>query len=241
MYKNKKICVVVPAYNEEKLIAKTLEGIPDYVDKIVVVDDGSEDSTSRIVSMVKDQRILLIRHEINRGVGAAIVSGYKRSLELDMDITAVMAGDAQMNPQNLPALLNPIVNDNADYVKGNRLLEKDVKNIMPGIRYIGNSFLTLFTKIASGYWDIMDPQCGYTAISRDTIQRIDWEKLYERYGFENDLLIEMNIHKVRLKDVPVDPIYGAEKSKLDIKSFSITVSALLLKGFFRRLKEKYII
>ncbi|MFH0861332.1 MAG: glycosyltransferase family 2 protein [Candidatus Altiarchaeota archaeon] len=241
MYKNKKICVVVPAYNEEKLIAKTLEGIPDYVDKIVVVDDGSEDSTSRIVSMVKDPRILLIRHEINNGVGAAIVSGYKKSLELEMDITAVMDGDSQMNPLNLPAVLDPVVNGDADYVKGNRLLEKEVKNIMPGIRYIGNHLLAIFTKVASGYWNIMDPQCGYTAISRDTIIRINWEKLYKRYGFENDLLIEMNIHKVRLTDVPVDPIYSVEKSKLDITSFSITVSALLLKGFFRRLKEKYII
>lgn len=166
MYRGRKIGVVVPAYNEEMLIGETLSGIPEYVDKIYVVDDGSTDRTAEIVEEFakKDNRIILIRHEKNRGVGAAIVSGYKKALEDGMDIVAVMAGDNQMDPAFLPDLLDPIVEGKADYAKGNRLLSPEYRRGMSKWRFFGNSILTLLTKIASGYWQMMDPQNGYLSL-----------------------------------------------------------------------------
>ena len=162
MYKKKKIAVVIPAYNEEKLISKTITTIPKYVDKIVVIDDCSNDDTiSNVTSLKKDlsDKLILIKHEKNLGVGEAIKTGYKKALELEIDITTVMAGDGQMNPDELYKLLDPIIDNKADYTKGNRLTHKE-KIKMPRYRALGNGLLTFLTKIASGYWNIIDPQNG---------------------------------------------------------------------------------
>ena len=241
MYLNNKIAVVVPAYNEEQLIEKTVNTIPEFVDKIIVVDDASTDKTyDEIISLIdkNNDRIITIRHEENKGVGGAIKTGYFKSLELDIDITVVMAGDGQMDPNELQKLLDPIVEGKADYTKGNRL-EHAEKLQMPRIRRIGNSVLTLLTKIASGYWGVIDPQNGYTAISKKALKEMEFDNIFDGYGCPNDFLIELNIRNMRVKDVKMSPVYGEEKSNIKIGRFSFRLSWLLLRGFFRRINAKY--
>lgn len=244
MYKGKSICVVVPAYNEESQIGKVIETMPEFVDKIVIVDDKSQDKT---VSAVKDYqttdpRVILIEHKINQGVGGAIASGYKWARDNNIEVAAVMAGDAQMDPEDLPAILDPVVADKADYSKGNRLTSGEAYKKIPKVRYFGNSILTLLTKIASGYWHITDSQTGYTAINKKALDLIDWDTMYKRYGQPNDLLVRLNILNLRVKDVTIKPVYNVgEKSGIKVRKVVFSISWLLLKLFFWRLKEKYII
>lgn len=244
MYLKKTIAVVVPAYNEEKLIARTLKEIPDLVDKMIVVDDASTDNTARIVAELagNDQRIQLIQHEVNQGVGGAIVTGYRKARDLEIDATVVMAGDAQMDPSDLVRIIEPVVNGSADYTKGNRLFYGDSWNMIPHYRYLGNSFLSLMTKISSGYWHIADSQSGYTAISLVALQRISLDKIYKRYGMPNDLLIRLNQYDFRVRDVHVRPVYNVgEKSGIKLIHVIPKISWILLKGFWQRLFFKYVI
>ena len=164
-----RVAVVVPAYNEEKLIGRVIETMPEYVDHIVVVDDCSKDDTIRAVNQYLPKMsdcLHLIRHETNQGVGGAIATGYKWCRDHGIDAAAVMAGDAQMDPGDLPALLEPVINGEVDYAKGNRLFTGDAWQQIPRVRYLGNSGMSLLTKIASGYWHVADHQCGYGEISR---------------------------------------------------------------------------
>ena len=244
MYKEKTVAVVVPAYNEEKLIAKTITTIPELVDRIIVVNDASTDRTAEIVeNMAKeDSRICLMEHEVNQGVGAAIVTGYKSSRDLEIDITVVMAGDAQMDPRDFLNIIGPIADGKADYTKGNRLFYGDAWNMIPHYRYLGNSFLSLMTKIASGYWNIADSQSGYTAISLIPLRRVELDKIYKRYGMPNDLLIKLNQHDFRVKDVHIRPVYNVgEKSGIKLFEVIPRISWLLFKGFWQRLFKKYVI
>ncbi len=246
MYLEKRIAVVVPAYNEEKLILRVLSTMPSFVDRVIVVDDASTDHTyETVLDYIKrngDQRIILIRHEKNTGVGGAIVSGYKRAIKEDMDIVAVMAGDGQMDPEDLQRVIEPVVRGEVDYTKGNRLFRGESWRMIPRIRYFGNALLSLLTKIASGYWHVADSQSGYTAISRIALKRIDLDSLYKRYGFPNDLLIKLNIHNFRVRDVSVRPVYNiGEDSGIRLHKVIPRISWLLIKGFFRRLFEKYVI
>jgi glycosyltransferase involved in cell wall biosynthesis len=245
MYADKRIAVVVPAYNEERLIGQTLTTMPDYVDHIIVVDDCSQDGTVACVCQHierEPERILLLQHESNQGVGGSIATGYKWCRDQKVDVAVVMAGDAQMDPADLLAILAPVVQDKADYSKGNRLFTGDAWNIIPRVRYLGNSVLSLLTKIASGYWHIADSQSGYTAISLRALQRIDWDKMYKRYGQPNDLLVRLNILNFRVCDVPVRPVYNVgEKSGINPIRMIPRLSLLLFKLFLFRMKEKYII
>ena len=232
---------MVPAHNEEKLIEGTIKTIPDFVDLVIVVNDASEDQTQQIVESLKEglkDRLLLISHEKNIGVGGSIKTGYRRSLELDMDIVIIMAGDGQMDPDQLPLLLDPIVRGEVDYTKGNRLSHPEFLK-MPRIRRIGNSILTLLTKIASGYWGIIDPQNGYTAISKKALEEMNLDNVYDGYGCPNDILIELNIQEMKVKNVQMPPVYGEEKSGIKIGRYSVRVGWLLTKGFFRRINAKY--
>ncbi len=241
-YKDKRIGVAVPAYNEEKLIGNTLSTIPDYVDKVYVVDDCSTDRTGEIAKgFAKDPRFVYIRHEVNKGVGAGIISGYKRAMEDEMDIVAVMAGDNQMDPDQLPSLLDPIVEGKADYTKGNRLLNSEFRKGMSKWRTLGNSILTFLTKVGSGYWHITDPQNGYTAISKKGLERVDPGTIYPWYGYCNDLLVRLNVYSLGVQDVIMPARYGEEKSKIRYGKYIPKVSWLLLKDFFWRLKMKYVI
>lgn len=245
MLAEKKIAVVIPAYNEEQLIERTIKGIPAFVDKIVVVDDCSADGTvsraSRLLSEQPD-RIVLIKHPFNQGVGGAIASGYIWCRDHDIDIAVVMAGDAQMDPEDLPALLEPLLCGRYDYTKGNRLFSGDAWNLIPKVRYLGNAAMSLLTKIASGYWQVADSQCGYTAINRKALAAIDWTHMYKRYGQPNDLLVRLNINNFKVRDVPTRPIYNiGEKSGVKPIRMIPRLSLLLLKLFIWRMFQKYVI
>lgn len=241
---DKTIAVVIPAYNEEKLIAKTLTSIPSLVDKIIVVDDKSTDNTTGIVNEIAegDTRIALIKHEVNQGVGGAIITGYKKAVELEIDVTAVMAGDGQMDPKDLTNILEPVVNGVVDYTKGNRLFQGDAWNMIPHYRYLGNSFLSLLTKIVSGYWHIADSQTGYTAVSLNVLKKLDLDAIYKRYGMPNDMLIKLNQYDFRVRDIHVRPVYDVgEKSGIKLMKVIPKISWLLFKGFWKRLFFKYVI
>ena len=172
MINEKSISVIIPAYNEELLIEKTINTMPDEADILIIVNDASKDNTKKVVENLQktNEKILLINHDKNEGVGSALITGYKKSLELNYDISVVMPGDAQALPKDFLNIVNPVANDLVDYSKGNRLKHKDVKKIMPRYRLIGNTLLTLFTKFASGYFHIMDPQMGYTALKNNMLK-----------------------------------------------------------------------
>ena len=243
MYREHRIAVVVPAYNEELLIGPTLDTMPGCVDRIYAVDDCSTDRTSECVAgrVTGNPRIVLLRHEANSGVGAAIVTGYTTALADEMDIVAVMAGDNQMEPTFLPKLLDPIIDGKADYTVGNRLINPEFRKGMSTWRFVGNAALTLLTKIASGYWQLVDPQNGYTAISARALETIPLDAVYPRYGYCNDILVRLNVYGFRVKNVPHPARYGLERSKIKYSSYIVRLSRLLLKDFLWRLKTKYVI
>jgi len=244
MVKDKSICVVVPAYNESTQIGNVIETMPEYVDWIVVVDDCSRDDTVEIVKRYQHEikKIKLIEHASNQGVGGAISSGYRWARDHKCDVSAVMAGDGQMDPSELETIILPIVDGSADYTKGNRLFYGDAWNMIPHYRYLGNSFFSLMTKVASGYWHIADSQSGYTAISLMALKRIDLDKIYTDYGMPNDLLIKLNQHDFRVRDVHIKPVYNVgEKSGIKVRKVIPRISWLLFKGFWRRLFFKYVI
>ena len=244
MYKNKVIGAVVPCYNEGKQIGKVVETMPKFIDKIIVIDDKSKDNTVAQIELLKkkDNRVVLIKHSVNEGVGGAIASGYKWCRDNKMDVAVVMAGDGQMLPKDLPAILDPVVEDRADYSKANRLLSGEAYKKIPKVRYFGNSVLSFLTKIASGYWHVMDSQTGYTAINNKMLKLIDWDKMYKRYGQPNDILVRLNVYNAKVCDVTMDPVYDVgEKSKIKIKVVIFTIPTMMLKMFLWRLKEKYII
>lgn len=244
MYQEKSIAVVVPAYNEERLIGKTVLGIPGFVDKIIVINDASTDNTAQAVSekAKDDRRICLLGHEANQGVGGAIATGYKKALELEMDVTVVMAGDGQMDPKDFMNIIEPIVDGTAEYSKGNRLFYGDAWRMIPHYRYLGNSFLSLLTKFASGYWHIADSQSGYTAISLIALKRLNLDNIYKGYGIPNDLLIRLNQYDFRVRDVHIKPVYNiGEKSGIRLIRFIPRILWLLFKGFWRRIFFKYVI
>lgn len=244
MYKKKNIAVVVPAHNEETQIEQVISSMPEFVDTIVIVDDCSNDRTTEVVeARIKDEeRVVLLRHAENQGVGGAIATGYKWARDNDVDIAVVMAGDGQMDPEDLPAILDPVSDGRADYSKGNRLITGDAYELIPKVRYFGNSILSLLTKIASGYWHVADSQSGYTAINRDALETIDWDKMYKRYGQPNDLLARLNVEEFKVQDVEIRPVYGiGEKSGIKVRNVIFTIGLLLVRLFCWRLKEKYII
>jgi glycosyltransferase involved in cell wall biosynthesis len=242
MYKGKIIGVVVPAYNEERFIAQVLTTIPDFVDKVYAVNDASTDHTLKLICSAAKQnnRINVVNREKKGGVGAAIVSGHKKALEDSMDVVAVMAGDGQMDPAILDRILDPVVEGRADYAKGDRLSTPQYKREMSAWRTFGNFLLTCLTKIASGYWHISDPQNGYTAISREALQKLDLDRIDRGFGFENDMLVKLNVVGARVIDVPHPAKYGQERSKISYPQFIVRTSWLLLKDFFWRLWVRYI-
>lgn len=242
MLEGKRVAVVVPAHDEEELIGTTLGSIPGFVDLVVVVNDGSRDATSERVRAFGDPRVELVEHERNRGVGAAIVTGYRHAAERGADVVAVMAADNQMDPDDLATLAAPVARGEVDYAKANRLTTGQAWQLIPRTRYLGNAVLSLLTKIASGYWHVADSQSGYTALSRSALASLDLERVYTGYGFPNDLLVHLNVINARVRDFPSRPVYGVgEKSGIRYRRVVPRISWLLLKGFFWRLKEKYVI
>ncbi len=242
MVEGKRVAVVVPAFDEELLVAETIRGIPAFVDLIVVVDDHSTDGTAERARAVGDPRVEVIEHVENQGVGATIATGYERCRELGVDVTCVMAGDNQMDPGELAALVGPVARGEVDYAKANRLVSGEAWRLIPRSRYLGNAVLSLLTKIASGYWHVADSQAGYTALSLDALRRLDVERLYRRYGFPNDMLVHLNVQSARVRDVPSRPIYGVgERSGIRVRHVAPRIAWLRFKGFWWRMKEKYVI
>jgi glycosyltransferase involved in cell wall biosynthesis len=241
VYEGKTVAVVVPAYNEEALVGSTVSGIPSFVDRVFVVDDGSTDGTSE-KAQSGDKRVEVISHERNEGVGAAIISGYRRAMQEKVDVTCVMAADGQMDPDDLETLVRAVALDECDYAKANRLFTGQAWEIIPRTRYLGNAMLSFLTKIASGYWHVADSQSGYTAVNLDTLKLLDLQRVYRRYGFPNDMLVHLNVVNRRVRDYPSRPIYGVgERSGIRLRRVVPRISWLLVKGFFWRLREKYVI
>jgi glycosyltransferase involved in cell wall biosynthesis len=289
---NKTVAVVVPAYNEEKQIRQVLETMPDFVDRIIVVNDCSNDNTAALVlhfiggqkpapaittsnagdtddnkynraeNLLKEKqqndmsyyipseiananpesdRVILINHLKNGGVGAAIARGYKWCLDNSIDCTAVMAGDGQMDPAELESICKPVITEDIDYVKGNRLIHGGARLVIPQSRYFGNSILSILTKIASGYWHVSDTQTGYTAISLSALSAISIHDIYRNYGVPNDILVKLNIAFCTLKEVKIKPVYNiGETSKMKVHEVIPRISWLLFKSFFKRLWGKYL-
>jgi glycosyltransferase involved in cell wall biosynthesis len=238
----KTVAVVIPAYDEESLIAATIAGIPEFVDRVIVVDDCSRDATVERAEGVGDSRVAVIRHERNQGVGGAIVTGYLRARDEHVDVTAVMAADNQMDPEDLELLCAPVARGEVDYAKANRLFTGQAWQLIPRYRYLGNAVLSLLTKIASGYWHVADSQTGYTAISLRYLELLDLERIYKRYGFPNDMLVHLNVWNARVRDYPSRPIYNVgERSGIKLRKVVPRISWLLVKGFFWRMREKYVI
>jgi len=245
MYKGRSVAVVIPAYNEERLIGRVIDTMPTFVDWIVVVDDGSSDRTVDEVrnrSEALGNRLVLLEHERNQGVGGAISTGYIWARDHEIDATAVMAGDAQMDPEELPSLLDPVIEGGGDYTKGNRLLSGEAWRLMPKRRYLGNAGASFLTKVASGYWHIADSQCGYTVISKRALELIPIGAIYKRYGMPNHLLVMLNIYDLRVRDVVVRPIYKiGEKSGFEPLVMIPKLGWLLFKWFHWRIFQKYVI
>ena len=241
MYEGKSVAVVAPAYDEERLVADTVRGIPPFVDRILVVDDASRDATAARAEEA-DPRVEVIRHERNQGVGAAIVTGYERARDLGVDVTCVMAADNQMDPAELREIAEPVARGEVEYAKANRLFSGEAWTVIPRTRYLGNAVLSLLTKIASGYWHVADSQSGYTAIGLATLEKLDLDRVYRGYGFPNDMLVHLNVWNARVRDFPSRPIYGVgERSGIRLRRVVPRISWLLVKGFFWRLREKYVI
>jgi glycosyltransferase involved in cell wall biosynthesis len=242
MLEGKRVAVVIPAYNEENLIAATVSGLPDFVDRVYIVDDCSRDATVQRAREVADPRLEVIEHEHNQGVGGAIVTGYHRAIAERLDVTCVMAADNQMDPEDLEHLAAPVARGEVDYAKANRLFTGQAWELIPRYRYLGNAVLSLLTKIASGYWHVADSQSGYTAIGLETLERLDLDRVYRRYGFPNDMLVHLNVWNARVRDFPSRPIYGVgERSGIRLRNVVPRISWLLVKGFFWRMREKYVI
>jgi glycosyltransferase involved in cell wall biosynthesis len=254
-YREKTVSVVIPAYNEEGYVGRVIDTIPEYVDRVYVIDDGSTDGTwaeierhaaarNAIHEGRFDRLVVPIAHEVNQGVGGAIKTGYLRARGEAIDVTTVLGGDAQMDPAELPKYLDPIVDGVADYAKGNRFMRPEDWADIPRFRLLGNVVLSYLTKVASGYWGTMDSQNGYTAISLDALRRADIEGMYEYYGYCNDLLVRLNAADVVVADVPRPSEYGYAdgwKSHIKYTEYIPKVSVMLLQGFVWRLRRKYLL
>ncbi len=251
MYNEHTVAVVIPAYNESGFVGDVIETLPPFVDRVYAIDDQSTDDTWAEITDVADRindsvtatdggasferQVVPIQHDENRGVGGAIKTGYLRARDDEIDVTAVMGGDGQMDPSILERIIEPIVDGEADYAKGNRLVYETDHEQMPRFRLLGNRLLTLLTKIASGYWRIGDPQMGYTAISLEALHDADIEGMYEFYGYCNDLLVRLNVTGHRVADVPSPLNYGDEHSDINYLTYIPRVSVMLLRTFLWRL------
>ena len=241
MFKGAVIAAVVPAYKEEQMIATVIETMPDFVDHIVIVDDCSPDGTSDVVRSIDEPRVTLIRHEVNQGVGGAIITGHKTAMALGADVNVVMAGDAQMDPAYLPDLLDKVTASGFGFSKANRFFAPESFEGMPRHRVFGNIVLSFMTKLASGYWHLFDPQNGYTAVRTEVLKRIPLDHVAKRYSFENDLLIHLNIQQVSAVDVPVPAVYGEEVSSISLRKVVPELMNLLFAGFWRRIWYRYVL
>jgi dolichol-phosphate mannosyltransferase len=234
-----KIAVVIPAYNVEDTIVKVIMGIPKNVDAIIVVNDASKDSTAQKVKSITDDRVSLINHKKNMGVGGALLSGYSYALGLGADIVVKLDGDDQMNPKFMPGLIEPILNGQADYTKGNRFLHPVALKKMPFGRKISNLGLTFLSKIASGYWNVFDPANGYTAIAATKLASLDPKKIARSYFFETSMLCELRKLNAVVMDISMPAIYQNERSSVKVPREIFVFSTNLIARIFDRVFTRY--
>lgn len=238
MYRGLSVSVVIPAYNEERFIAGTLRQIPQFVDDVVVVDDSSNDRTVPTAEETGDTRVRIVRHTTNRGVGGAILTGYREVLTNGAHVAVVMAGDGQMDPEDLPGLLDPIAEGRADYVKGNRFSHQNTFRNMPVVRLLGNLGLSFLTRFSSGYRHIMDSQCGYTAVTTRALRKLDFSRVYPRYGFPNDFLAHLHTLGCEVDQVEVRAIYEGQNSGINPLLSIAPLSYVLLRSLVMRLRRE---
>ena len=240
MISGQKIAVVIPAYRVAGQIGRVIRRMPAEVDRIFVVDDASPDNVLEILKAVQDPRLTLLRHSSNRGVGAATITGVRAAMDDNADIVAKCDGDAQMDPRNITLLVSPIIENIADHVKGTRFRHFEALSSMPKWRFMGNVVLTFLTKLASGYWNVMDPVNGFLATSTKMLKRLPLSKLSPRYCFETDLLIRLNTLEARVAEVAFPARYGNELSSLRVTEALLRFPPCLLIGFFRRVFWRYL-
>ncbi|MBN1944268.1 MAG: glycosyltransferase family 2 protein [Bradymonadales bacterium] len=240
MLQEERIAVVVPAYNASRHIDACLASIPHYVDRIIVVDDASDDGTPDRLRQNGDLRLVALRHSQNRGVGAAILTGYLCASRLGMDIAVVMAGDGQMHPDDMPSLLIPLLRGEADYVKGNRLGWPGYQRIIPTSRLVGIRALSVLTRLSTGLSHLTDCQCGYTALRLRVLDRLPIDRIYPRYGFPNDLLNHLALARVRIAERTVRPIYDGQPSYLKIHKVALPILGIIARGTARRLRTQWL-
>ena len=241
MFRDTRVHVVIPAYNVAPYLGAVLRGIPSFVDTVTVVDDGSTDDTAATAKNVGDPRVTVLGSPTNEGVGGAMARGFEHALAQDDGIIVKMDGDGQMDPADLPRLLEPIVDGRCDYAKGNRFLRSRELDIMPRARLAGNFVLTFLTKLASGYWNVFDPQNGYLAITSGTLRLLDLGRLSRRYFFENDMLINLNIFDARVCDVAMSSRYGTERSSMRLGRILCSFPFHLFRGYWHRFYRKHVL
>lgn len=234
MLEGARVAVVVPAYNEVRLVARTLGGIPAFVDRVVVVDDASTDETARAAARVADPRVEVVRHASNRGVGAAIATGARVAFDRHCaDVVAVMAGDAQMDPSDLERVVAPVARGEVDYCKGDRLSHPSALRAMPPHRWVANHVLSRLTGLATGI-PVRDSQCGYTAISRAAARRVALDRIWPGYGYPNDLLGRAAAAGLRVREVTVRPVYADEESGIRVHHGLVVIPLLLARTAIAR-------
>jgi glycosyltransferase involved in cell wall biosynthesis len=236
-----KTAVVVPAFKCGRTVEGVVAGVPSWVDHVIVVDDACPEGSGDMAARGADPRLIVLRHERNQGVGGAVVTGYRKALELGCDVVVKMDGDGQMDPAHARALVAPLIIDRADYAKGNRFHDFRALRAMPRTRLFGNSLLSFFIKFASGYWNLMDPTNGYTAIHRRVLEGLSLDRLDRRYFFESDMLITLNIVGAVTIDVPIPARYGGEASSLSVPRTAAAFPGKILRGLARRLFFRYFI
>lgn len=236
-----RVAAIVPCYNEGPRIGRVLEAMPDAVDVIVAVDDGSIDGTREALSGHSDPRLVVLRHEESRGVGGAVVAGYRKALELEVDVCVKVDGDGQMDPGDIPRLLEPLRRGEAEYVKGNRFFQGRELGLMPTVRLLGNGVLSFLTKLVSGYWSVFDPTNGFTAVRSDVLRSLDLSRLHRGWFFETSMLVELSLIDARIRDVTIPARYGDEESSLRILPVLVRFPPLLLRGLCRRFFWRYMI
>ena len=239
MFNEQTIGVVIPSYKVRKFLKKVVSNLPEYIDYIIVVDDACPEKSFQVVEEM--EKVVFVKRRVNSGVGAAVISGYKKALELDIDIVVKIDGDGQMNNNYIPSLILPLIQGKVDYTKGNRFRDFKALRDMPKVRLFGNSILSFLSKVSSGYWSIMDPTNGFTAISKETIESLDLDQVSERYFFESDMLINLNINNKVVKDISMPAQYGEEESSLNVKRVIYQFPPKILKGFFKRIFYKYFV
>jgi glycosyltransferase involved in cell wall biosynthesis len=236
MLEQAQIAVVVPAYNEALLIARTLRSIPSFVDRVLVIDDGSHDGTAEVARSLCDPRVQVVSHASNLGVGAALKTGYRRAFEAGADVVAIMAGDGQMHPDDLLPLLVPVVCGQADYAKGDRLSHPHARARMPHWRFVGNHLLSALTRLCTGS-GVRDSQCGYTALSRRALERLSLAELWDGYGYPNDLLGRLLVAGSPVHDIVVRPVYGSEQSGIRLHHAVIVIPFVLARVLLHRMLQ----